>query len=85
MMLSGFFAGHGTARYERCEGPVVSSNGAGRAERIVQAKMDRIDALDEVELRGLLRTLNRHIGALEAEKQYLLGRLVELTPSYEED
>ena len=55
------------------------------AERIVQAKMDRIDGMDETELRVLLRSLNSHIAALDAEKQYALGRIVELTPSYEED
>ena len=55
------------------------------AERIVQAKMDRIDGMDETELRVLLRSLNSHIEALDAEKQYALGRIVELTPSYEED
>ena len=51
------------------------------AERVVQAKMDRIDALDEAALRVLLRSLDSHIEALEAEKEYAQGRLVELVLS----
>ena len=54
------------------------------AERVVQAKMDRIDGMGEAALRVLLRSLDSHIEALEAEKQYVLGRLVELVPSYED-
>ena len=54
------------------------------AERLVQARMDRIDGMSEDELRVLLRGLNGHIEALEAEKEYAQGRLVELVPSYED-
>lgn len=48
------------------------------AERLVQARMDRIDSMDENQLRVLLISLESHIAALEAEKQYGMGRLVEL-------
>lgn len=53
------------------------------AERLVQAGMDRIDRMDESQLRVHLGGLESHIDALEAEKQYVLGRLVELVPTFE--
>ena len=78
----------------KCKGRVQMSVGKAmlfeqmardEAARLVQARMDRIDGMSEDELRVLLRSLDSHIEALDAEKQYALGRIVELTPSYEED
>ena len=54
------------------------------AERVVQAKMDHIDGMDAAELKVLLAMLNSHLEALEAEKQYALGRYVDLVPSFED-
>jgi hypothetical protein len=54
------------------------------AERLVEARMNHIDRMDAAELRVLVAALDSHLEALDAEKQYALGRLVELVPSCED-